>query len=207
MMTPVVVVTLLINDNRGPPRWFHACSIPSYERRPSKSAPPPCRPGPVSLAMTSSLFATGDLHHAVEAEVVQNNDAHRQTIRLEEAELHLRVVTHHVGAPRWRVDEFDGTGLDAWDFLDLHLDLVKEVLRPGAADGGQGHLDQHAAVLGEVHLIDEAQGHDVEPDLAVAAGPQLVLDLLAQIAGRRRLGGLHGIAHIQSLPVPFHINL
>src|SRR5690606_29532494 len=85
--------------------------------------------------------------------------------------------------------QVDVRALDAWQARDLGLDVVGEDLAHAAARRGQGHrdLDDLAAaarLLADLAAVDEAEVDDVDGDLGVVAGPELLPDLrLLEVGG------------------------
>src|SRR5579871_1268194 len=84
-------------------------------------------------------------------------DAHAWTSHLEEAQLHLGVLAHHLGIPRRAPDDVDAHVLDPRHLLAQRLlHLAADILVHWAGRRGEGHGYHHVIVL-HLDAVDEAQ--------------------------------------------------
>ena len=90
--------------------------------------------------------------------------------------------------------QFTSTCGHAVERLEGGAGVAQDLLRERAAHGREGHVEDHLAVIGDVHAVQEAQVHDVDPELGV-------LHLLHRGADVV-LGGHHASSRPSPLP-PF----
>src|SRR5690606_10727952 len=97
----------------------------------------------------------------------------------EHAHLALAVLGHFLRAPRRRPDEVDRHRVHAVDLHHGELGVGLDEVLHGAAHARQGHLDADVAGVVDLHLVHEAEVHDVHGDLRVAYDLEGFEDLLA----------------------------
>src|SRR5690606_20504734 len=112
-------------------------------------------------------------------------------------------LSHRPRAPRRRPDDVHSNRVHAVDLHHGELGVGLDEVLHGAAHARQGHLDADVAGVVDLHLVHEAEVHDVHGDLRVAYDLEGFEDLLAHgrlTLGRGGVGGrcrgwLPGVAH------------
>ena len=96
-----------------------------------------------------------------------------------EAELGAGCSGNHGGIPGRLPDDVNGDVADFGDLANAGFHLVGDGLRGGAALRGEGHFNGNVAGVVVLHIVDEAEIHDVDRDFGIVALPQGIHDLFA----------------------------
>src|SRR5215831_6433995 len=105
-------------------------------------------------------------------------------LALQHSQFELRRLRHHRRRPRRIPDEIERHRRHAFDTARLRLHLGWELLGRRAHRRREGHADGGRALGVDLHLVDEAELVDVDGNLRIEDGLQLLDDLLADLAHR-----------------------